>query len=54
MSVNRDMGAALVHDARTAMPDPFISLGNGYCYKFPRAGYPTGGNWNDKADYIQM
>ncbi|MFJ7423958.1 peptidase inhibitor family I36 protein [Streptomyces uncialis] len=52
--VNRRIGGALVYDSRTALPDPYMALGNGYCYKFPSASYPTGGNWNDKADYVQM
>ncbi|MER7048126.1 peptidase inhibitor family I36 protein [Streptomyces jumonjinensis] len=52
--VNRNIGGALVYDARTAMPDPYMALGNLYCYKFTDVGYPTGGNWNDKADYIEM
>lgn len=52
--VNRRIGGALVYDSRTALPDPYMALGNGYCYKFPSASYPTGGNWNDRADYVQM
>ncbi|MFI6530733.1 hypothetical protein [Streptomyces uncialis] len=52
--MNRRIGGALVYDSRTALPDPYMALGNGYCYKFTSASYPTGGNWNDKADYVQM
>ncbi|MFI1012289.1 peptidase inhibitor family I36 protein [Streptomyces sp. NPDC020965] len=52
--VNRIQGGASVYDARTALPDPYMSLANLYCYDFTRANYPTGGNWNDKADYIKL
>ncbi|MFE3129595.1 peptidase inhibitor family I36 protein [Streptomyces hydrogenans] len=52
--VNRNMGGALVYDARTALPDPYMALGNPGCYNFATASYPTGGTWNDKADYMEM
>ncbi|MEO3976130.1 peptidase inhibitor family I36 protein [Streptomyces sp. CAU 1734] len=52
--VNKQIGGALVYDARTGLPDPLMALGNGYCYNFVTASYPTGGNWNDKADYMEM
>ncbi|MFF0561948.1 peptidase inhibitor family I36 protein [Streptomyces sp. NPDC004266] len=52
--VNRDMQGALVYDARTGLPDPYMALGNLGCYKFPNVSYPTGGTWNDKADYMEM
>ncbi|MFE9687716.1 peptidase inhibitor family I36 protein [Streptomyces sp. NPDC006285] len=52
--VNRNQGGASVYDARTALPDPYMVLANGYCYKFISASYPTGGSFNDKADYIKM
>ncbi|MEU5160493.1 peptidase inhibitor family I36 protein [Streptomyces sp. NPDC020875] len=52
--VNRSIGGALVYDARTAMPDPYFSMHVGYCYDFTSGSYPTGGNWNDKADYMEM
>lgn len=50
----RVSGGGLVYDARTALPDPFMVLANGNCYKFSTASYPTGGNWNDKADYVVL
>ncbi|MEU5977898.1 peptidase inhibitor family I36 protein [Streptomyces sp. NPDC047315] len=50
----RVSGGGLVYDARTALPDPFMALANGNCYKFSTASYPTGGNWNDKADYVVL
>ncbi|MFB7592802.1 peptidase inhibitor family I36 protein [Streptomyces sp. NPDC056169] len=52
--VKRDMGGALVYDARTGMTDPYMSMGNLACYNFTKADYWTGGTWNDKADYIEM
>ncbi|MEV5441639.1 peptidase inhibitor family I36 protein [Streptomyces sp. NPDC052644] len=52
--VNRKAQGALVYDARSAMPDPYMVMGNGYCYDFTKASYWSGGNWNDKADYIEM
>ncbi|EGX60837.1 hypothetical protein SZN_05267 [Streptomyces zinciresistens K42] len=52
--VNRNLGGALVHDARTGLPDPYMALANGYCYKFIDTSYPTGGSFNDKADYLEM
>ncbi|MER5311531.1 peptidase inhibitor family I36 protein [Streptomyces sp. NPDC002773] len=52
--VNRDMQGALVYDARTAQLDPYMALGNLGCYDFTKASYPGGGNWNDKADYMEM
>ncbi|MFJ8301681.1 hypothetical protein ACIQ9R_38040 [Streptomyces sp. NPDC094447] len=44
------MGRALVYDARTGMTDPYLVMGNLYCYNFATADYWTGGTWNDKAD----
>ncbi|WCN07403.1 peptidase inhibitor family I36 protein [Streptomyces sp. M92] len=52
--VQRDQGGVSVYDARTGLPDPYMVLTNGYCYKFSTASYPTGGTFNDKADYITM
>ncbi|MEU9882511.1 peptidase inhibitor family I36 protein [Streptomyces phaeochromogenes] len=52
--VNRNQGGVSVYDARTGLPDPYMVLGVGYCYKFSTASYPTGGTFNDKADYIKM
>ncbi|MFI9101238.1 peptidase inhibitor family I36 protein [Streptomyces fildesensis] len=52
--VNRISGGALVYDARDWLPDPYMALGNLGCYDFTTVGYPTGGNWNDKADYIEF
>ncbi|MCZ9351309.1 peptidase inhibitor family I36 protein [Streptomyces mutabilis] len=52
--VKRDQGGVSVYDARTGLPDPYMVLTNGGCYKFSTASYPTGGTFNDKADYITM
>ncbi|WP_405585581.1 hypothetical protein [Streptomyces sp. NBC_01190] len=52
--VNRVTGGAGVYDDRTLLPDPSLSLGNLFCYDLAQDGYPTGGNWNDKADYIEL
>ncbi|MET9443098.1 peptidase inhibitor family I36 protein [Streptomyces sp. NPDC006610] len=52
--VRRDQGGALVYDARTGLPDPYMALANPHCYDFTTASYPTGGTFNDKADYIKI
>ncbi|MEU4351767.1 peptidase inhibitor family I36 protein [Streptomyces sp. NPDC023838] len=52
--VRRATGGVLVYDARSFLPDPYMALGNPGCYDFTKVGYPTGGSWNDKADYIEM
>ncbi|MFC8722583.1 peptidase inhibitor family I36 protein [Kitasatospora sp. NPDC057198] len=52
--VNRSSGGMSVYDERSFLPDPWMSLGNGYCYDFTTVSYPTGGNWNDKADYVEL
>ncbi|MEV8077428.1 peptidase inhibitor family I36 protein [Streptomyces pseudogriseolus] len=52
--VNRIQGGVLAYDARTGLPDPYMALGAGHCYKFSSASYPTGGTFNDKVDYIEM
>ncbi|QXE35931.1 peptidase inhibitor family I36 protein [Streptomyces sp. GMY02] len=52
--VVRPLGGALVYDARTGLPDPYMALGNLACYNFIDVGYPTGGSWNDKADYVEL
>ncbi|MFJ8982932.1 peptidase inhibitor family I36 protein [Streptomyces sp. NPDC102282] len=51
---NRNAGGVEVYDARTGLPDPYMILGSPYCYNFSTAPYPTGGTFNDKADYIVM
>ncbi|MFE2059952.1 peptidase inhibitor family I36 protein [Streptomyces sp. NPDC059446] len=51
---NRNAGGVEVYDARTALPDPYMILGSPYCYNFSSAAYPTGGTFNDKADYIKI
>ncbi|MGW8486907.1 peptidase inhibitor family I36 protein [Streptomyces sp. NPDC055886] len=52
--VNRNQFGVLAYDARTGLPDPYMTLAARYCYKFSAASYPTGGNFNDKVDYIEM
>ncbi|MGW0828385.1 peptidase inhibitor family I36 protein [Streptomyces sp. NPDC002845] len=52
--VNRVSEGALVYDARTGLPDPYMALANRYCYNFINASYPTGGSFNDKADYLKL
>ncbi|MEU4490144.1 peptidase inhibitor family I36 protein [Streptomyces purpurascens] len=52
--VTRYQGGVLAYDARTALPDPYMTLAARYCYKFSTADYPTGGSFNDKVDYIEM
>jgi hypothetical protein len=52
--VNKTIGGALVYDARTGLPDPYMALGNLGCYDFTKANYPTGGNRNGKANHIEM
>lgn len=52
--VNRVTGGATVYDDRSLLPDPYMALGNLGCYDFTTVGYPTGGSWNDKADYIEL
>ncbi|MER6773997.1 peptidase inhibitor family I36 protein [Streptomyces bacillaris] len=52
--VNRDRYGVLAYDARTGLPDPYVTLAARYCAKFTNASYPTGGTFNDKVDYIEM
>lgn len=52
--VNRLTGGALVYDARTGLPDPYMTLANHFCVNFITAGYPGGGSFNDKADYLSL
>ncbi|MFE2178021.1 peptidase inhibitor family I36 protein [Kitasatospora sp. NPDC058115] len=52
--VYRSVGDMQIYDDRTLQPDPSLNLSNGYCYDFTGLGYPYGGNWNDKVDYINL
>ncbi|MFE7563191.1 peptidase inhibitor family I36 protein [Kitasatospora sp. NPDC057500] len=52
--VFRSSGNLAVYDDRTLQPDPLVVLSNGYCYDFVTLDYPYGGNWNDKADYVNL
>ena len=52
--VTRYQGGVLAYDARTGLPDPYMTLAARYCCKFSTASYPTGGTFNDKVDYITM
>ncbi|MER7704259.1 peptidase inhibitor family I36 protein [Kitasatospora sp. NPDC097605] len=52
--VFRSSGDMAVYDDRTLQPDPVVVLSNGYCYDFGAISYPYGGNWNDKADYVNL
>ncbi|MFF7455106.1 peptidase inhibitor family I36 protein [Kitasatospora sp. NPDC008115] len=53
--VFRSSGNLAIYDDRTLQPDPLVVLSpNGYCYDLSTFGYPYGGNWNDKADYVNL
>ncbi|WP_327677242.1 peptidase inhibitor family I36 protein [Kitasatospora sp. NBC_00458] len=44
---------ATLYDDRTLQPDPSLYLGWG-CYDLTGQGYPYGGNWNDRVDYLTV
>ncbi|MFD5088849.1 peptidase inhibitor family I36 protein [Kitasatospora sp. NPDC058406] len=51
----KSQGGFTLFDARDFILDPELILGAGGCNSnFTNVGYPYGGNWNDKADYIQV
>ncbi|WP_327075637.1 peptidase inhibitor family I36 protein (plasmid) [Kitasatospora purpeofusca] len=51
----KTQGGFTLYDARDFMLDPEMIIGaNGCVGNFTTVGYPYGGNWNDKADYIQV
>ncbi len=47
-------GDLTLYDDRTLQPDPSVYLWNGNCYNLTGLGYPYGGSWNDKTDYIVL
>ncbi|MFD3875186.1 peptidase inhibitor family I36 protein [Streptomyces sp. NPDC058623] len=52
---NDEMGGMALYDWRTGMPDPQIITALGGCLdNLHHHGYPTGGNWGDKADELVM
>ncbi|MED7954712.1 peptidase inhibitor family I36 protein [Kitasatospora sp. NPDC058406] len=44
---------ATLYDDRALQPDPSLYLGWG-CYDLSAQGYPYGGSWNDRVDYLTV